>query len=69
MLIQYFRGSYGKVEMGPMMASIMLNSNPNRHCISGGTETHHQGCCCRSCKGIEKYSINLADRRCLSAFK
>lgn len=24
MLIQYFRGSYGKVEMGPMMASIML---------------------------------------------
>lgn len=24
MLIQYFRGSYGRVEMGPMMASIML---------------------------------------------
>ena len=28
MLIQYFRGSYGKVEMGPMMASIMLNVIP-----------------------------------------
>ena len=24
MLIQYFRGSYGRVEMGPMMACIML---------------------------------------------
>lgn len=28
MLIQYFRGSYGKVEMGPMMASIMLTIVP-----------------------------------------
>ena len=28
MLIQYFRGSYGRVEMGPMMASIMLNIIP-----------------------------------------
>ena len=29
MLIQYFRGSYGKVEMGPMMASIMLTVIPS----------------------------------------
>ena len=28
MLIQYFRGGYGKVEMGPMMASIMLTIIP-----------------------------------------
>ena len=28
MLIQYFRGSYGQVEMGPMMASIMLTVIP-----------------------------------------
>ena len=28
MSIQYFRGSYGKVEMGPMMASIMLTVIP-----------------------------------------
>ena len=28
MLIQYFRGSYGKVEMGAMMASIMLTVLP-----------------------------------------
>lgn len=28
MLIQYFRGSYGKVEMGSMMASIMLTVIP-----------------------------------------
>ena len=28
MAIQYFRGSYGKVEMGPMMASIMLTVIP-----------------------------------------
>lgn len=28
MLIQYFRGSYGSVEMGPMMASIMLTIIP-----------------------------------------
>ena len=28
MLIQYFRGSYGKVEMGPLMASIMLTIIP-----------------------------------------
>ena len=28
MLIQYFRGSYGKVEMGPMMANIMLTIIP-----------------------------------------
>ena len=28
MLIQYFRGSYGKVEMGPMMASIMMTILP-----------------------------------------
>ena len=28
MLMQYFRGSYGKVEMGPMMASIMLTVIP-----------------------------------------
>lgn len=27
-LIQYFRGSYGKVEMGPMMASIVLTILP-----------------------------------------
>ena len=27
-LIQYFRGSYGRVEMGPMMASIMLTVLP-----------------------------------------
>lgn len=27
-LVQYFRGSYGKVEMGPMMASIMMNIIP-----------------------------------------
>ena len=27
-LIQYFRGSYGRVEMGPMMASITLNIIP-----------------------------------------
>lgn len=28
MLIQYFRGSYGRVEMGPMMASIMMTIIP-----------------------------------------
>jgi raffinose/stachyose/melibiose transport system permease protein len=28
MLIQYFRGSYGTVEMGPMMACIMLTILP-----------------------------------------
>lgn len=28
MLIQYFRGSFGKVEMGPMMASIVLTVLP-----------------------------------------
>jgi raffinose/stachyose/melibiose transport system permease protein len=28
MLIQYFKGSFGKVEMGPMMASIMLTVIP-----------------------------------------
>ncbi len=28
MLIQYFRGSYGSVEMGPLMASIMLTIIP-----------------------------------------
>lgn len=28
MLIQYFRGSYGSVEMGPLMASIMLTVAP-----------------------------------------
>lgn len=28
MLIQYFRGSYGRVEMGPMMACIMLTIIP-----------------------------------------
>ncbi len=28
MLIQYFRGSYGRVELGPMMASIMLTVLP-----------------------------------------
>ncbi|BAK47894.1 MAG: carbohydrate ABC transporter permease [Lachnospiraceae bacterium] len=28
MLIQYFRGSYGKVEMGPMMASIIMTVIP-----------------------------------------
>ena len=28
MLIQYFRGSYGRVEMGPMMACIMLTIVP-----------------------------------------
>ena len=27
-LIQYFRGSYGRVEMGPMMASIVLTVLP-----------------------------------------
>ena len=43
MLIQYFRGSYGRVEMGPMMASIMLTVIPiiivylagQKHIITG----------------------------------
>lgn len=43
MLIQYFRGSYGRVEMGPMMACIMLTVIPivtiyllgQRHIIKG----------------------------------
>jgi raffinose/stachyose/melibiose transport system permease protein len=43
MLIQYFRGSFGRVEMGPMMASIMLTIIPivivyllcQRHIIKG----------------------------------
>lgn len=42
-LIQYFRGSFGRVEMGPMMASIMLNILPiivvyllcQKHIING----------------------------------
>ncbi len=45
MLIQYFRGSYGKVEMGPMMASIVLTVLPiiviyifaQKHIIKGMT--------------------------------
>jgi raffinose/stachyose/melibiose transport system permease protein len=28
MAIQYFRGSYGHVQMGPMMASIMIDIIP-----------------------------------------
>lgn len=28
MAIQYFRGSYGRVEMGPMMACIMITVLP-----------------------------------------
>ena len=28
MLIQYFRGSYGRVEMGPMMACIVMTVIP-----------------------------------------
>ena len=43
MLIQYFRGSYGRVEMGPMMACIMLTIIPiiivylagQKHIITG----------------------------------
>ncbi len=43
MLIQYFRGSYGRIEMGPMMACIMLTVVPiviiyllgQRHIIKG----------------------------------
>ena len=43
MLIQYFRGSYGKVEMGPMMACIVMTVLPvvviyllgQRHIIKG----------------------------------
>ena len=43
MLIQYFRGSYGRVEMGPMMACIMLTVIPiviiyllgQKHIITG----------------------------------
>ena len=45
MLIQYFRGSYGRVEMGPMMACIMLAIFPiivlylfsQKHIIKGVT--------------------------------
>lgn len=45
MLIQYFRGGYGKVAMGPMMASIMLTIIPivivylagQKHIIKGVT--------------------------------
>ena len=29
MAIQYFRGSYGHVQMGPMMASIMIDIIPS----------------------------------------
>ena len=31
-LIQYFRGSYGRVEMAPMMACIMHHHHPHHHC-------------------------------------
>ena len=68
MLIQYFRGSYGRVEMGPMMASIMLTVIPIIIVYLAGQKYIIKGVAAGAVKGLEKYSINLADRCCLSAF-
>lgn len=42
MVIQRFRGSFGHVDMGAMMASIMIDIVPYRHCISRFTEIHNR---------------------------
>ena len=51
-LIQYFRGSYGRVEMGPMMACIMLTIFPIVVVYLAGTKAHHQGRGGRSGQGL-----------------
>ena len=43
MLIQYFRGSYGKVEMGPMMGKYHADRHSDHHCILVRTEIYYQG--------------------------
>ena len=43
MLIQYFRGSYGRVEMGPMMACIVLTIVPIIIVYIAGPEAYNQG--------------------------
>ena len=51
MLIQYFRGSYGKVEMGPMMASIMLTVIPIVIVYLGGQKHIIKGVAAGAVKG------------------
>lgn len=48
MLIQYFRGSYGKVEMGPMNGKYYADSYSNRDRIPARTKTYYQRSSCRS---------------------
>ena len=52
MLIQRFRGSFGRVEMGPMMACIMLTIIPIIIVYLAG-QKYHQRCCRRRGKGVK----------------
>ena len=51
-LIQYFRGSYGKVEMGPMMACIVLTIIPIIVVYVAGQKHIIKGRRGRRCEGL-----------------
>ena len=52
MAIQYFRGGYGRVELAPMMACIIIAIVPHHHPVCGLPEVHHRGRHRRRCQGL-----------------
>ena len=63
MAIQYFRGGYGRVELAPMMACIIIAIIPTHHPLHDLPEVHHRGCRGRCCQGLKQGGSSHACKR------
>ena len=52
--IQYMKGSYGRVDMGAVMAALILAVIPVSHLLPGVPEAYHQGRGSGSCERVGK---------------
>lgn len=58
--IQYMKGSYGRVDMGAVMAAADPCCNSGSYLLSGLSEAYYQRCCSRSCKRLIRTKRDLA---------
>ncbi len=64
MAIQYFRGSYGRVEMGPMMACIMITvHSADYRDVPRLPEVHHRRRDRRCGEGLTQAELICAERK------
>ena len=50
--IQYMKGSYGRVDMGAIMAALILGGDPGDHFLPVLSEAYYQRRGCRSGEGL-----------------